>query len=277
MRKLFLTALLSIMALPAFAAEKNEDVFDRVMRTRTIQCAYVLYEPVMMKDPKTEQLSGIIYDLMEEIGKRVHMKIEWSESSYATYSEDIKRPDVDLFCGTFWTMAETAQFGAVSVPLWYSGIGIYVRADDTRFDKDYTKLNNENITISAVDGTIPMRIALQDFPKAKILSAPALSDYLLNLLNVSNGKADVTFVELSQAAAFSKNNPGKLKNIIPEAPIHTYANSVMVRMGETKMWLFMNAALTELVNEGFVDKVLDKYDPEPHTLYRVYKPYEALQ
>lgn len=269
--------LLALGSAPAFA-ENKETAFDRMLRTRTIQCAYVLYEPVVMKDPNTGAISGLVPDIMNEIAKRLGMKVEWTvESSYATYSEDIKKPNVDLLCSTFWGGVEVGQFGIAATPLWYSGVGVYVRADDTRFDNDYTLINSPDVTVSSVDGTIPADIAKKDFPKAKVLSAPAMSDYSVNLLNVANGKADVTFVEASQGAAFLKNNPGKLKNIAANTPLRIYPNSLLISTHETEMWHFMNSALTDLKSEGMIDRLVDKYEPAPGAWYRVaysYKPYK---
>ena len=279
MKNIFLALLLVTLTMPAFAADQKESAFDRVMRTRTIQCGYILYEPVVMKDPNTGEISGLMPEIMSEIASRLNMKIEWTvESSYATYSEDIKKPNVDLLCSTFWGGVEVGQFGITAMPLWYSGVGIYVRADDTRFDKNYWVINDSGVTISSVDGTIPADIAKKDFPKAKILSSPAMSDYSVNLLNVANGKADVTFVEVSQGAAFLKNNPGQLKNIIPDAPLRVYPNSVLVSVHETEIWHFMNSALIDLKSEGLIDRLVDKYEPAPGAWYRManpYKPYEV--
>lgn len=270
-----LTALL-LSATPVFAADAPESAFDRVMATRTINCGYILYEPVVMKDPNTGAMSGVIVDVMNEIARRIGAKVEWTvESSYATYSEDIKKPNVDLLCSTFWGGVEVGQFGTTAVPLWYSGLGIFVRADDTRFDKDFKLLDDPTVTVFSVDGTIPAEIARAEFPQAKILSAPAMSDYALNLQSVADGKADVTFVEVSQAKAFLRNNPGKLKNLVESRPLRTYPNSVMVRQGDVEMLHFINMALIELQGDGFIDKLLDKYDAAPKSLYRVAKPYEV--
>src|ERR1700722_20209029 len=57
----------------------KESAYDRVMRTQTIRCGYVLRTPLLVKDPNTAQLSGLFYEYVENLGKALHLKIEWSE------------------------------------------------------------------------------------------------------------------------------------------------------------------------------------------------------
>jgi polar amino acid transport system substrate-binding protein len=277
-------ALLSIFMMffifPAQAfAEEKESVYDRVMKSRTINCGYILYEPVVIKDPNTGEMSGIVVELMEEVARRTGMgfKIEWTvESSYGTFAEDIKRPNVDLMCATLWTMADTGLHGTSTVPLWYSGLGAFVRTDDNRFS-DLSKLNDETITISGMDGSISNTVAEQDFPKAKLLSLPSMNDYSVQMMNVINKKADATFLEVNVVAEFMSNNPGTLKNLIPNDPMRVYSNSLLVKKGEQEMLNYMNMALTELMNDGFVDKLINKYEAFPGSLYRVAKPYAVAE
>lgn len=37
----------------------------------------------------------------------------------------------------------------------------------------------------------------------------------------------------------------------------------------------MNVALTDLMREGLIDRLVTKYEPSPGAWYRVAKPYEA--
>ncbi len=277
---LFIILMIIFSASSAMAetASSNLSAFERVMKNRVIQCGYILYEPVVMKDPNTGKMSGIMVDIMEEIGRRLGMKVEWTvESTYATYSEDIKRPNVDLMCSTFWGGVDVGQFGVTSIPLWYSGLGIFVRSDDNRFNKDINLLNDPSITVASVDGTIPAEIAMAYFPMAKVSSAPAISDYMLSLMDVATKKADVTFMEVSQAAGFLKKNPNQIKNLVPDNPLRVYPNSVLVSVGQNDMLNFMNMALTDLQAMGFIDQLITKYEPTPGAFYRVAKPYMTYQ
>lgn len=275
MKFFLLSLLLFAFTFPAWA---GDSAFNRMIKNREINCGYILYEPIVMKDPNTGAMSGVMVDIMNEIGKRLDMKINWTvESTYATYSEDIKKPNVDLLCSTFWGGVDVGQFGVTSIPLWYSGLGIFVREDDHRFDNDISLLNSPDVTVASVDGTIPAEIAAAYFPKAKIQSAPAISDYMLSLLDVATKKADVTFMEVSQAAGFLNKNQGKIRNLVPNNPLRVYPNSVLVGVGQQDMLNFMNMALTDLQSMGFIDDLINKYEPAKGAFYRVAKPYKPYE
>lgn len=54
-------------------------VYDRVIKSGTIRCGYLPYPPYCMKDPNTNKLSGIFVETIELVGKRLDLKIVWSD------------------------------------------------------------------------------------------------------------------------------------------------------------------------------------------------------
>ena len=67
--EVFLTMFLIVFFVPSFAGRTWNGVW-AYDATQTIQCAYILYEPAVMKDPNTGQMSGVVVDLMDEIARR---------------------------------------------------------------------------------------------------------------------------------------------------------------------------------------------------------------
>ena len=73
------------------------------------------------------------------------------------------------------------------------------------------KANSENITISVLDGEMSDIIARSDFPEAKTNSLTQLSEVSQLLLEISQNKADITFVEPVIAYEFMNANPNSIK------------------------------------------------------------------
>ena len=136
-------------------------------------------------------------------------------------------------------------------------------------------INSETVTIATIDGEMAEAIARSDFPKAKTLELPQLSDIASMLLNVKSRKADVAFVELYFAHEFLKNNPGSIKNITPDKPIRVFPNTVLLPQNEFKLKSLLNTALEELINLGVINKLIDKYEPAPGTFYRAKASYRV--
>jgi ABC-type amino acid transport substrate-binding protein len=94
------------------------------------------------------------------------------------------------------------------------------------------------------------------------------------LLDVVAGKADMAFLEPTVANAYIKNNPGKVKNVSLEKPVVIYGNVMLIKKGEFAFKSAIDNAINELLNNGYVDGVIDSYEKDfPGGFYRVAAPY----
>jgi len=251
---------------------------DRVLRTGKIRCSYAIYSSYFRKDPNTGKLSGIFHDVMEEIGKNSGLKIEWVEEvGYVNIFPGLQANRCDVFCGGLWPNASRAKAGAFTIPINYSAITTWGRPGDTRFDHDLSLINSPPVRIATLDGAMEDLIAKTDFPKAHRVSLPELSSFALNLTNIANKKADVTFAEPMVVREFLKTNPGALRQIQPDKPLRIFGNSLVVKRSELELRDFLDVALKEVLNDGQVDKILAKYDPDGTTFYPVASPYRVPQ
>jgi ABC-type amino acid transport substrate-binding protein len=271
-RALFLFLLL-VMALPAYAQEKT-GTLDQVTKSGTIRAAYLVYPPYFQKDTATGEMSGIFYDLMMAIGKISDTKIEWTEEvGYEQIFSGLDTNRYDVFAGGLWAGAKRSKAGYFSVPVYYDSILAWGRAGDTRFDKNLDAANNENISIAVVDGAMEDIIAQSSYPLAKRNSLPAMSPYKMNLINVMEKKADLTFAEPTVVHDFMKSNPGKLKELNGGKPVRIFGVSLVTKRGEDDFKHFIDAGIEELAYSGEIEKILNKYEPYPNAFRRVALPY----
>jgi ABC-type amino acid transport substrate-binding protein len=94
-------------------------------------------------------------------------------------------------------------------------------------------------------------------------------------LNVVDRKADVTFVEPYTAAQFLKSNPGTLTDISSNRPIRVYPYSYIVPKGNFALKGLIDAMLSEFVNSGQLNHLIEKYDLNPGTIYPLAYPYRS--
>jgi ABC-type amino acid transport substrate-binding protein len=256
--------------------KKLQSVFDKVAASKTIRCGYVVYAPYFMKDSNTGKFSGIFYDLTEEMGKALNVKIDWAyETTFGTFVEDMNTDRYDVLCGGLWPEAVRSFFIDYSVPVNYVGLGVYVRADDMRFDGNVMALNDKQYKFSTLDGEMADFVAKTDFPNAEAVSHPHNTDISQLILAVTTKKADATVVEKAVAEKYLQSNPGTIKNLTEQKPIRVFANTWGVKKGETKMLSVLNTAITELVNMGVAERIVKKYEEVPNSFYAVAKPYEV--
>ncbi|MDR3425225.1 MAG: transporter substrate-binding domain-containing protein [Alphaproteobacteria bacterium] len=255
---------------------KMETTYERVMRTGVLRCGYVIDPPHVVKDPNTGNLSGVIVDTMNEAGKLLQIKVDWSEEvGWGNTVEALRSGRIDAICTDYWMEPLEGRYVGYTMPLYYGALFPYVRANDARFDNGVAAANDPSVTVSTTDGEVTNFIVQMDFPKAKVLSMPNMTDAGQNLLNVSTGKADIAFEDATTGIRFDKNNPGKVKRLDPDHPLLVFPATIALPQGDLALKTMLDSALTQLVNSGFVNKMLDKYGVPPNVSFRVSHPFAA--
>jgi len=259
MKKLLLCLAL---ALPVTAQAGS--TMERIIKDGIIRCGYVTYEPGMHKDTATGQLSGYDYDATQAVADRLDIKVTYPvETGWGTFTADLKSKKFDVLCGGSWVNPKIGKFVLFSRPVRFEPIYLVARADDKRFDKDLSVVNDEKIKIVALDGDNPVFIAKTDFPKAKIVELPDMTDFSQTLVNVEAGKADVTIVDRYTFGTYNDHNPGKLKIVQPNHPIRIYPTSFAFLPEDYQLRDAVNAALDELILDGTISRLNKKYEKYP--------------
>jgi len=254
----------------------QETAYERVMRTQTLRCGYVAHPPHVAKDPATGAMSGAIVDIMNEAGNLLKIRIEWPEEvGWGNTVEALKSGRVDAICTDFWMNPVEGRYVGYSVPLYYETLVAYGRADDHRFDNNIDAANDLSVTFSAVDGSLSGIVAQQDFPKAKVVFLPNLTDTAQILKEVDAGKGDLALVAGMDGMLFEKNTPGRLRNLTPDKPVRAYAATIAVPQNDIALKTMLDSAFAQLLGSRFVDKALDKNGLTSDVALRVARPYEV--
>ena len=270
--------MLITLALTMSACDGNKNISttkngEELFPNKKIEVGYISYPPGFIVDPNSKEKSGIFNDVLKEIAKRNNLTIDYKEEvTWATMIESLKTDRVDLIANPVWATKERKENADFSVPVYFSPIGIYVRADDNRFDSDKEKINNSAVKIAAVDGEINELIAKADFPKAELIAFPNNIDVAQLFLEIQSKKKEVTFAEPMFAYDYMQKNPGKIKNIGEKSPIRNYPNCFMFKKGATKMSDFLNSEIQKLIKDGTIDKIIAKYEPFKGAIIRVGDP-----
>jgi ABC-type amino acid transport substrate-binding protein len=243
------------------------------MKTGTIRCAYLLYTPFFMRDPNTGKLSGVFYDIMEEVGKSTGLKIDWStEVGYDNIFPGLDSEQYDVFAGGLWSNSKRARSGYFTVPAFYSVVTAWARVGETRF-KNLEGINDPSVRISTIDGNIADIISQTDYPNATTISLPHLTPYSLEFQNIIDKKADITFADAAAVQDFITAHPGALQQIAPNKPLRVFGTSLVVRKGNIDLKLLLDTSIQELTLSGRIEKILQKYETQPNFFKRVASPY----
>jgi len=256
------------------ANDQAESVYDRVTRSGKIRCGYTIDPPGCLKDPNSGKLSGIGIDTLELVGKHLGLTVVWTEEvDWGTMIEGLETGRYDMIATPIWPNAARARVVDFSNPLYFSPIFAYAKAKEQRFKGlDLAGIDSPRYTIASIDGATPEVIAREDFPRAKLVSLPQHCQIAQMLLTVASGKADLTFVEPAVAAAFRSHNPGSVERITSK-PVRIFPNCWAFKRGQFEFKSMIDTVLSQLLNNGTVDKLIARYEPAPNTLFRTTLPY----
>jgi ABC-type amino acid transport substrate-binding protein len=255
------------------ASTPGESLHAKVLRTGRISCSYATYPPYCEKDPNSGEMRGIFVEVLEQAGQRLDLEIEWAEEvGWGTILEGLESGRHDAFGAGIWRNAVRSKQAYFSKPLFYNGIRVWVRSDDTRITS-LADINSPDVRIAAQDGAIDDLIARTDFPQATVVTIPQLNPWSDCLLNIISGKADVALAEPNQINMFLDKNPGTLKELRVGRPLRVFATCYAFRAGEDEFGEMLDSAIDELVSDGTVERILRKYENAPDELLRVASPY----
>jgi len=164
-----------------------------------------------------------------------------------------------------------------SQPHSFSSYGVFVRADDHRFDgKTLEQLNGISVKIVTLDGDMSSIIYNNQFSQATNISLPQNSDISQMLEHVLTKKADLTFVDQATASDFLTKNPVSIRELYPNRPLRLFPITLAVAKGEQQLLEMLNVALTEARYEGAFEPILRKYEKRPGDFYRVARPFDPM-
>lgn len=234
------------------------DTYSRVMQSGILRAAFTEYPPVFSRNGTG--FNGIFCELVTGFADRHQLRIEWvEETGYGVVIDGLAEGRFDIFCSATWPTPERHKLAALSRPVYYSDVGIWVRHDSALADSDWITLNDPRYRIAVTEGDITHEIALTDFIFAKWIRAPQLGRVKALLEFVADGRADATMAERITYEAYSGDLSAPLVNLARDRPIRRYPNCFLVGKDQHDFLDLMNKYLEELDASGVSKEILSKY------------------
>ncbi|MFA6279979.1 MAG: transporter substrate-binding domain-containing protein [Bdellovibrionales bacterium] len=252
----------------------QETAYDRVLHTKTLRCGYADWPPHgLVKDPNTGKISGVMYDILEEIGRRLSLKIDWSENTgWSNIVSSLQSKRIDVFCAGLWVNAERGRSLTYSMPLFFNASFPFVRIDDHRFDKDIKRADSSDIRFSSIEGELSDATARLHFPKAQKIPVSQMLQASEALNNIAVNKADIIILDYSMGKGFIDSNPSTLRKL-GDKPFQVFQNSLGFDIHENTLRDMINNALNEMHNQGVIANIVAKHSNDPSEFIPVAPSY----
>ncbi|MDX2027422.1 MAG: transporter substrate-binding domain-containing protein [Alphaproteobacteria bacterium] len=241
---------------------QRETAFDRIKRTGTIRCGYVVWNPLLLRDANTGAMSGLAYEYMEAIAHELGFKVEWTqEVGWGDYHEALNTNKIDMMCVPVWQSGARARVSLLTQGLYYDALVAFAREDDRRFDAGLPSLNKPDVRVVVIDGDAPQSARRKLFPLSQELALPQSADMVQQIMSVAMKKADIVLDNFDNVQRFNSGSGAKLRPVAGGQPVQIFANVLSVRPGETDLKAALDAVIELLNNDGTAAAIIKKYGP----------------
>ena len=257
-------------------ATASEDVFERILKDGILRAAYIVYPPYFVKDLNTGALSGLYYDMTMKLAADFGVKVEWVEEvSFSTPFEGLYTNRYDIVAANIWPNGSRVRRADFTRPVCYNGFNVYLRPDQTHRFKALQDLNRSDVRLALVEGEGFVPIAQEICPKANFLFLPNSVSNAELVLQLMTHKADATFLEFAFANNFLREHPNAIAPLMQD-PLQVYPCGFSIARHQPSFRSLLDTLVETMVNTGFVEGLLKKYESASGDFIRVAKPYQSM-
>ncbi len=259
MKKLlvFVLALAAaLVLLPTASMAQTKSKLNQILERGTLRVGTTGdFNPMSMKDTATNTLTGFDIEAMTQLATDMGVKIEFVPAEWATLVNGIVADRFDIFSGASLSMAR-AKTVAFSNPYLFAGTVPLISKKTPGKFTTWESINNPNITVAVLMGTVFEQQARAHFPKAKIR---AVEKPATGYQEVLAGRAQVTITSNVEAATLMKTYPD-LQQVGASSEMRNKRPFAYPLPQGDEVWLtFVNNWISLKEAEGYFDALEAKW------------------
>ncbi|MGI9025246.1 MAG: ABC transporter substrate-binding protein [Burkholderiaceae bacterium] len=211
--------------------------------------------PFTFLDTKTNQISGIMVDIITEIGKDQGFRVEITPMTFSTLIAALQASKVDVIAAAMYITPTRQEVVDFSDPIYTYGEGLVVSAKDTKDYKTMEDLKGESV--GAQIGTAYVKPLTDSGLFKEIKVYDTIPDIIrdVNLGRIKAGFADYPIVayQIAQGGYPETRLAKNYKAILPGSV------GIAVRKGDKATLDKINASLRKFKADGTTDKILARW------------------
>ena len=211
--------------------------------------------PFTFLDTKTNQISGIMVDIMKAIGKDQGFGIEITPMTFSTLIAALQAGKVDVIAAAMYITPPRQEVVDFSDSIITYGEGVFVAAKDTKDYKSMEDLKGEIVGVQI--GTAYVKPLTDSGLYKEIKVYDTIPDIIrdVNLGRIKAGFADYPIVayQLAQGGFPETRLAKNYKPVLPGSV------GIAVRKGDKVMLDKINTSLRKFKADGTIDKILAQW------------------
>ena len=257
MKKFLMSALMLIIF---FAAIKNVEAghLEEILSRGTIKIGTTGdYIPMSYFNKKTGEYEGIDAEISKIIAESLGVKIEYVPTTWKNLSQDTLDGKFDIaLCGI---SRNYAREKILEMSDGY-GVGIFgktilCRKSDAKKFKNLADIDQKNVRVMINPGGTNEKFAYANLKNAKII---VFNENAEIPHQISIGNADIMITETVEALNYIKIDKNLDAPLINE-PFTKHSCGILMQKGDQEFLNYINFVLTEIRDDGTLEKLENKY------------------
>ncbi len=239
-------ALITLSTLFAAEPARAGTVLDRVKSSGTVRvCIWPDYYGITYRSPRNQQLAGIDIDLSAEFARKLGVKLEYVDSSFAKLVGDVTGDRCDIAMHAVGITPQRQQALSFSQPYLRSDVyGVTTRT--SRAVKTWADIDKPGINVAVQAGTFmePVMAAALKQAKLVVIRPPQIREEELEA-----GRVDVFMTDYPYSRRLL-DNADWARLIAPPQPFHQVPYAYAVKPGDDDWLRQVDDFVAEIKRDG---------------------------
>lgn len=228
--------------------QEKPDAIQRIVERGEIRVGYLVWPPAVLRDERTQMISGLFPDLVSQIASALKVRVVWQEVTLANFAAALNTNQVDFSIGpTFVTIPRAAAI-SFTQPVAYVGNAAVVRTKGAFRPLSFEEIDRPGIRVAVLQGQ-----ALEELVTRSLRSAQKVvlsgSNLTAPLVAVSAGRADIGFMNAVTVSTYAAAHP-EVTAVLLNNQVEILPLSWATRIQDSDLLGFLNSSITYLKSTG---------------------------
>lgn len=254
-RRFLLAAVGAIALSPASVSFADGGATLAAAKERgVVRVGWSVWYPYVFRDPKTNDLSGIMPDIMAKVVEPIEgLKVEWVEDSTATLIAGLQSNKFDM-TSLLGITEERAKAATFTAPLLQDGTALAGLKSKIHEKTGWEGYNAADMKISVTLGSNTDLYATDTFTNADIVRFRTEPESIAAVLA---GRVDV--MAIGRGSATTVLQQRQELALVPNSLFRSYPVAPVVAKGNNEFRDWLESRTNELKANGELLKILEKY------------------
>lgn len=244
-----------LLAGLAGAALAQTPALDRIEKNKTLRVGWAVWHPYVFRDPRSNQVQGISYDLVNDLGKAMGVKIEWVEDAWATLPAGIQASKFEI-TNLMAITPPRAEAVGFSSAVTKHGLSLIAPQAEVAKTKSWEDWDKPGIKIAVTLGANSDLFVTEKFKRAEIVRLKTVPE---NVLALVSGRVHAHASTIDALKTIQKEHPQMA--IVPGS----YGGSEVafaLPKGDAQLAARINKFVQDSKQSGRIKELLAKYGLE---------------